>query len=379
MPFGTAGDVHAQAGDANWLATLPPWLQKQVRQVQYNTGGDGGQMASRWVAGDSGGFGTGDQDSGGFIRDEKGNQVYQLGDWDGTGVGHGGFTVTDPKQIRHDPVLGDVVDPQYIKSVKKLGPNYAMLAAVLGAGALGTFAGLGAEAAGGAAAGTGAAEGAAGAAAGGSGLTPLTGVTLAPEASFLPMGEIGGGAAAAGGGGGLAELGGAGAAGGGGGAAGGAAGGGMAPVTDLSVQAAGGAGSSAGGAGSGLLSAVGGPSGAARLAGGLAALGGSHGSSSGTASGASTDPNSIIEQMAQANRVNQNTPLGSRNWVHNQDGTWTVNDTMNPAEQDNFQNVQGLNAGMTDYSRQALARMLSQPAPQRADRPLVVGGHTIGG
>jgi hypothetical protein len=213
MPFGTAGDIHSQAGSAEWYASLPPWLQAQVRQVQYNTGGDGGQMESRWVAGNSGEFGSGSEDQGGYIRDEQGHPVYQLGNWDGSGVGNGGFTVTDPKQIHHDAVLGDVVDPSYVHSVKKLGPNYAMIAAVLGMGALGTVAGLGAEAAGGAGYGTmtgvagdesagllgtgsyggGAAGGAAGGSGGGllggggSGLTPLEGVTLGPEASFTPM------------------------------------------------------------------------------------------------------------------------------------------------------------------------------------------------
>lgn len=109
----------------------------------------------------------------------------------------------------------------------------------------------------------------------------------------------------------------------------------------------------------------------ARGAMGLAALGAGSGGGGGGGPGGNTDASSIIDQMAQANRVNQNTPLGSRNWVKDPvSGQWTVNDTMNPNEQANFTNVQGLNGGITDMARARLAALLAQPPRQRADRPI---------
>ena len=94
----------------------------------------------------------------------------------------------------------------------------------------------------------------------------------------------------------------------------------------------------------------------------------------GPGSGDSTDANSIIEQMAAANRVNHNTPLGSRNWSKDPvTGQWTVNDTMNPAEQANFGEVQGMNADVTGMARQRLAALLANPSQRRrADEPLSV-------
>lgn len=86
---------------------------------------------------------------------------------------------------------------------------------------------------------------------------------------------------------------------------------------------------------------------------GLAA-GGSSGGSSGSSGGSGTpgDVNSIINAMADANRVNHSTPLGSRQWTQGPDGRWSVADTLNPAEQANFENVQGMNADVTGMARQ---------------------------
>jgi hypothetical protein len=229
----------------------------------------------------------------------------------------------------------------------------------------------------------GAGAGGAGAASG-SGLTPLSGVSLAPETSIGTLGQVGGGAGAAGGA--------AGAAGGGGGglaALGGSAGSGLTPLTgvslapETSIGTVGSVGGAAGGGGS-LLSQAGNalasnPGQAARLGLGLAALGGAAHNSSGTAA-ATTDANSIIDQMANANRVDQNTPLGSRRWAQDPaTGRWTVNDTMNPAEQANFENVQGLNASGTDFSKQFLARLLAAPPTPTAGHSFTVNGRTIGG
>ena len=101
---------------------------------------------------------------------------------------------------------------------------------------------------------------------------------------------------------------------------------------------------------------------AARLGIGVgSALAGASGSSHGGGGSSGSDMGSIIEQMANANRVNQNTPIGSRQWVHNSDGTWTVNDSMSAPEKQNFENVQGMNADVTGMARQRLAQLLAQP------------------
>lgn len=119
---------------------------------------------------------------------------------------------------------------------------------------------------------------------------------------------------------------------------------------------------------------------AGRAALGLASLGaGLGGGSGGGGGGGSGDANSIIEQMANANRVNHNTPLGSRNWAKGPDGRWTMNDTMDPAEEANFRNVQGMNASVTDMARQRLAALLAQGPSPRADRPINAHGFNIGG
>jgi hypothetical protein len=113
---------------------------------------------------------------------------------------------------------------------------------------------------------------------------------------------------------------------------------------------------------------------------GLASLGAaSHGSGSGSSGGSNTDASSIIEQMAHANRVNQKTPLGSRTWHQDANGQWSVEDTMDPAELANFQNVQGLNASMTGGARERLAALLAQGPRPAADRPINIAGFHIGG
>lgn len=376
--FGSVGDLNKFRGP-NKPTGLPQWL---LDQVSANTKVDEGGTQSTE-------YSFNDNPFGGF-KGKDGKQYVQVGK----------NKLKDPSKVISDPEMGDVTEVDNVNDIKPEGINYLMLAAALTAGAGGAALGLGGEAAG----------------LGGAGLAPLSGVTLAPETAIGTLGEYGGAAGAAGGAaGGAGSLGGA--VGAGAGAAGGATGltpltgvtlapetaigtmgtyggagpGGLAslgasggsgagvPVTDLSVPAAGGSGSPS------LLSQAGSaiannPAQAARLGLGLAALGGAaHSANSSGSAGASTDPNSIIEQMANANRVNWNTPLGSRAWTHNQDGTWAVNDTLNPKEQANFENVQGMNSGVTDYAKQALARLLSAGPTPRADRPLVVNGHTIGG
>jgi hypothetical protein len=360
--FGTIGDLNKLRGSSKPTG-LPQWL---LDQMSANTSVDegGGQRTE---------YSFNQNPLGGF-KGKDGKYYVQVGN----------NKLKDPSKVVSDPEMGDITEASNVNDLLPDGINYAMLAAVLGAGALGTVAGLGAEAGGGAAAaGGGAAEGAAGAggaAAGGSGLTPLTGVTLAPETAIGTLGEVGGGAAAAGG-----------AAGGGGGLAalGGSAGSGLTPLTgvslapETSIGTVGSVGGAAGGGGS-LLSQAGNalasnPGQAARLGLGLAALGGAAHNSSGTAAG-TTDAGSIIEQMANANRVDQNTPLGSRHWAQDPaTGRWTVNDTMNPAEQSNFENVQSLNASGTDFSKQFLAKLLAAPPPPTAGHSFTVNGRTIGG
>lgn len=126
------------------------------------------------------------------------------------------------------------------------------------------------------------------------------------------------------------------------------------------------------GSGSSMLgqayNAVGGAQGIARMGLGLASLGAA--SSGGGGSGGETDPQNIIEQMANANRVDQNTPIGSRRWSQDPaTGRWTVNDSMSPTEQANFEGVQGLNSSVTQMARDRLAALLAKPT-QRYDRPL---------
>jgi hypothetical protein len=157
----------------------------------------------------------------------------------------------------------------------------------------------------------------------------------------------------------------------------GGAGGGLASL-GAGGAGAGGAGGAGAGGGS-LLSSLGGAQNVARLGMGLASLGGAGGSSGSSSGGGNSDAQSIIQQMAQANRVNQNTPFGSRKWTQGPNGQWQVDDTLSAPEQANFENVQGMNADVTGMARQRLAALLAQPQRGRADAPISIGGRTIGG
>lgn len=66
------------------------------------------------------------------------------------------------------------------------------------------------------------------------------------------------------------------------------------------------------------------------------------------------DPNTVINANANANRYNWNTPTGSRGWTKNADGTWTVNDSLNPTEQANYDANQTLNSGVTAGAQSAV-------------------------
>lgn len=266
-------------------------------------------------------------------------------------VGQGGVggpgELIDPSKLEYDPELGFLTTPDNIKPTDDGWDdrmNLGMMIAaggVMGGAALAHGAAAGAAGSGGAALGGG---GTGGVGAGGSSLAAMEGA-----------GAGGGGLASLGaeslGGGGVLEAGGAGGIGAGGGA--------------------GSAGITGGGAvgGSNLLSNLGGAQNVARLGMGLASLGSSGGGGGGGGSGP-TDANSIIEQMARANRVNHTTPLGSRRWTQGPDGQWSVTDSMDPMELANFQNVQGMNADVTGMARQRLAALLASPPRQRYDRPL---------
>ena len=106
------------------------------------------------------------------------------------------------------------------------------------------------------------------------------------------------------------------------------------------------------------------PMGAVRGIAGLgAAIAGSRGGGGGGGSGGGGvgDFNDMLAAQANANRVDINTPTGSRRWSQGQDGRWTVNDSMSPEEQANYENVRTMNAGATDYARQLLARTMARP------------------
>jgi hypothetical protein len=322
-PFGAWGNLYRLIGQQKPdLSKLPPEIAAQLQDdVRVDEGG-----------GQSHNYNFNENPFGGF-KGPDGKYYVQVGDpsdWKG---GDGG--VKDPSKVTYQPGAGYVTTNDNIIDTGHSfnRGDYARLArngALVVGGGMGLVAGLGA-AAGGLAAEGGAGwslGGAGSGAAAGSSLQPLTGVTLAPETTIGTVGSVGGGAAAGGG---------------------------------------------------GVLSSLGGVQGAARLGLGLAALGGAAHNSSGAAAG-TTDAGSIIEQMANANRVDQNTPLGSRHWAQDPaTGRWTVNDTMNPAEQSNFENVQGLNASGTDFSKQFLAKLLAAPPTPTAGHSFTVNGRTIGG
>lgn len=114
-------------------------------------------------------------------------------------------------------------------------------------------------------------------------------------------------------------------------------------------------------------------------AGAMANGSGSSSAGTGTGTGDPNDPNSIIEAMANANRVNHSTPFGSRQWSQDEGGRWSVADTLNPAEQRNFEGVQGLNSNVTQMAAQRLAQLMAGTGRQRADRPLMFNGRPLGG
>jgi hypothetical protein len=308
-------------------------------------------------------------------------------------AGVGGWSeVIDPSKVQYDPEFGLVTAPENIRRMDPSNDRYdqaLMIAATAGIGgamAAHAMAAMGAPAAAGgvggaegAAAGAGGLEGAGGAAAfeipGPMAQIAQPGAMNAMAPAFSLPAEAGGG---------LASLG-AESLGGGGSAASGAltpaemAGGVDVGYTGAAGEALPATGSSSAGpaslanGGSGLgsvVDAMGGPQGVARMAGGLASLGAAGGGGGG-GGGGSGDAQSIIDQMANANRVDHNTPIGSRRWSQDpQTGRWTVNDSMSDVEQANFGNVQQLNAGVTGMARDRLAQLLAQGPRQRYDRPL---------
>lgn len=136
-----------------------------------------------------------------------------------------------------------------------------------------------------------------------------------------------------------------------------------------------------GAVGSAVDSAVANPYGAARGVAGLGALLAANHGAGGTSStglGNPGDVNNIIETMANANRVNQSTPFGSRSWAQGPDGRWTATDAFSPEEQTNYEGVRGMNADVTKYAMQKLAALMAQPQKSYSG-PFQWAGRTIGG
>jgi hypothetical protein len=336
-------------GGLQYDPNMPEWLRRQFRQV----GGEDGTGTRMELEG--------------LPMDEQGNQV-MFADDRGDIYANGERALQEGRSARFIPGLGWVANAADTDSTGKFESRRRrsqMIAALMvGGGAAAGLAGVGAAGA----AGAGAAEG-------GLAATIPADIALSGGAagSSIPLAEIpaitgAGGASTAGG---LSGLGAA------------SSGGGLAASVpaDLALST-GGAGAStalaempaiaqAGGGGS-LLSqgynALGGASGIARTGLGLASLGAA--ASGGGGQGGETNPQSIIEQMAAANRVDHNTPIGSRRWSQDPaTGRWTVNDAMSPEEQANFEGVQGLNASSTQVARDRLAALLAKPV-RRYDRPL---------
>lgn len=343
--------------DARAFADLPEWLRRQYEQ--QTSGSDAGSESSY--------FGPG-----AVVRDAQGREVLLLND--------DGSSSHDDRQInegaesnrRFDEDLGwvtDLANTNEEKFKERMRRNRAIALSVIGGMAAAGAGGLLGAGAGEAGMVAGAGEGLAATipadlAVGGGAAAP--GYTLAE----IPAIVGGGGAAAGGGAGGLAALGEA------------AGGGGMAATIpgDIAMNTAVGSSTAldampaiqaAGGGSSGIgriVQGMGGAQNIARL--GLAGLGAAT-SSGGGGGGGETNPQSIIEQMAQANRVDHNTPIGSRRWSQDPaTGRWTVNDTMSDIEAANFGQVQGMNADVTRMGRDRLAALLAAPARQRYDRPL---------
>jgi hypothetical protein len=190
-PFGTWGNLNSMIGTTKPdTSKLPPEIAAQLQdEVRVDEGGT-----------QSHNYNFNENPWGGF-KDSDGKYWVQVGDPNSNKAGDGG--IKDKSKVVYKPGAGYVTTPDNLNDQGIGGIDWRMVAAVVGAGALGGAAGLGADAAGGAA-------GGASEAAAGSGLAPLQGVTLAPETSIGTVGDVGslGGAASAG-----------------------------APVTDLSVQA----------------------------------------------------------------------------------------------------------------------------------------------
>lgn len=328
-------------GGLRYDPSMPEWLRRQYEWQEGEGGGSG-----QWVMRDA-------------PVDEEGNTLI-LADDRGDIVANGENELIDGKTARWIPGLGWAANADDTRSTGKFERrqrrNQMIAGTIIGGSAL---AGLalagGAGAAGGAAAGG---EGL-GAAGGAGGL----GLELGAGGNGVLQGgsAVTGWAPTGGSAGGLAGLGQA-----------AAGGGGVAPEgLGLALEGYGGGAGAAGAGGSSMLSqaynAVGGAQGIGRLGMGLASLGAA--SSGGGGSGGETDPQNIIEQMANANRVDHNTPIGNRRWTKDPvTGRWTVTDSMSPEEQANFSNVQGLNSSVTQMARDRLAALLAQPR-KRYDRP----------
>lgn len=122
MAFGTLGDLNSYRGSQK-PTSLPQWL---LDQFSANTTVDegGGQNTS---------YSLNNNPYGGFQRDGK--YYVQVGQ----------NKLKDPSAVQSDPELGDYTSVDNINDITPQGPNWGMLAAVVGAGLLGPMMGLGAE------------------------------------------------------------------------------------------------------------------------------------------------------------------------------------------------------------------------------------------
>lgn len=179
-PFGKYGDLQGRVnmGSGQYdsatpdFSDLPDYLAAQY-SLQTKTD-ESGLTTTYWT------FGQDNPWSG--YRDEKGNAMVQVGDPSKWKAGDQDSGIIDPSKVTYDPNLGWVTAATNVHDSGIGGPDWRMIAAVLGAGAIGTAAGLGAEsgALGGVAA-TDAAESAGTLAlnAAGTGVTPYVGTVAA--------------------------------------------------------------------------------------------------------------------------------------------------------------------------------------------------------
>lgn len=334
-----------RAGDSlQYHPDMPDWLK---RQFIYQDGGEAGGPG-QWVMPDA-------------PVDENGNQLV-LADDRGDIIANGELALREGRAARYIPGLGwaaNLADTDSTGKFERRQRRGKIIAGtIIGGAALAGMAGVGA----------------AGAGAGAGSAAPGAGFTIGAEgAAGVGAGATGGASFSGLGGGGLAGLGEA------VGSGGGSSSAATVPENLALSQGAGGASPAlaeipaiqqAGGATPGLwdraVSSLGGYGNIARGALGLASLGAAR---EGT-SGGETNPQSIIEQMANANRVNHNTPFGSRAWSQGADGRWTVNDSLSPEEQANYEGVRGLNSNVTNTARDRLAAFMAQAPRGRYDRPL---------